>query len=83
MAALSLLTLWPYLPAVLVCFFVLRGLHRRYLHPLSKVPGPFLASMTDPWRLTVFLRGRQHNEYLDLHDIRPACAAWTEHRNSQ
>ena len=58
------LTYWPLL---IIVFFALRPFYRKYSSPLRHVPGPFLASTTNIWRLAVFLRGRQHHEYYDLH----------------
>ena len=33
-----------------VAFILLNGIYYRYFHPLSKFPGPFIASQTDTWR---------------------------------
>ena len=66
MFLVSLLAPWLYWPLLLISLFVLRAMYRKYLHPLCNVPGPFLAPTTNLWRLAVFLRGRQHHEYLAL-----------------
>src|ERR1700760_1452238 len=66
MALISVRTMWPYWPLILISFFIVRALYRKYFHPLRKVPGPFLASTTNLWRLALFLRGRQHHEYVAL-----------------
>ena len=56
-----------YWPVALALLFVADTLYLRYIHPLRKVPGPFLASVTRFWQLTIFLQGRQHWVYIDLH----------------
>lgn len=42
-------------PKLLLCLITIgllvRLLHNRYGHGLSSIPGPFLASLTDFWRL--------------------------------
>lgn len=63
MGVISVGILWQYWPIILISVLTIRGLYRRYLHPLRGIPGPFLASTTNLWRLAVFLRGRQHLEY--------------------
>lgn len=42
-------------------------LRRRYFSPLSKYPGPWLASCTRLWKLFKFAHGRTHHDYLALH----------------
>jgi hypothetical protein len=37
------------------------------LHPLRKVPGPFLAGITELWRTTKYASGHWHQDILDLH----------------
>lgn len=58
---------WYYWPFLFLVLFLLRGLYRKFLHPLRPVPGPALAPITNLWRLRVFLRGQQHHEYYDMH----------------
>ncbi|KAF2100311.1 cytochrome P450 [Rhizodiscina lignyota] len=67
MAILSIIPLISYWLLLPISFLLLRALYRKYLHPLRKVPGPFLASTTNLYRLAIFLRGRQHYEYHELH----------------
>lgn len=38
-----------------------------FLHPLRKIPGPFLAGLTELWRTTRYGRGQWHDDILDLH----------------
>lgn len=41
--------------------------YNAYLHPLRKVPGPFLASVTELWRTTKYASGQWHQDIVDLH----------------
>lgn len=41
--------------------------YQRYLHPLAKYPGPFLASITDLWQVHQFLSLKQPYNLTDLH----------------
>lgn len=54
---------WLVIPLALL---LVRVIHRRYVHPLRRVPGPFLASVTDLYRVFVFVRGCQHHVYQQL-----------------
>jgi len=42
-------------------------LYNRYFHPLSKYPGPPLASITDLWKSYQVLLGTYEHTLLDLH----------------
>ena len=46
---------------VLYCF------RERYRHGLRSIPGPFLASFTNLWRLVDVAKGDAHNTLLKLH----------------
>ncbi|KAI9796382.1 MAG: hypothetical protein M1835_004235 [Candelina submexicana] len=46
-----------------------RAFYLRYLHPLSRYPGPFLASQTDFWKLIAYARGEQHTVDCRLHEV--------------
>ncbi|KAI9697007.1 MAG: hypothetical protein M1836_004968 [Candelina mexicana] len=46
-----------------------RAFYLRYLHPLSRYPGPFLASQTDFWKLIAYARGKQHTVDYTLHEV--------------
>lgn len=41
--------------------------YQRYLHPLAKYPGPFLASLTDLWQVNQFLSLQQPYNLTKLH----------------
>ncbi|RDW63956.1 hypothetical protein BP5796_10458 [Coleophoma crateriformis] len=43
------------------------GVYRRYFHPLSRYPGPFLASITNLWRFFDFFAGQHHLTEAGLH----------------
>ena len=42
-------------------------IYQRFVHPLSKYPGPFLASLTDVWQVWQFLTLRQPYHLTELH----------------
>lgn len=52
---------------ILISLIVLRFLIRRYLSPLRKYPGPFLASGTRLYSVFLTWRGRTHEEHVALH----------------
>lgn len=56
-----------YWPLILFLLLLADAAYLRHLHPLSKVPGPYIASVTRFWQLAVFLQGRQHWVFIDLH----------------
>jgi hypothetical protein len=41
--------------------------YRAFLHPLAKVPGPFLASITRAWQTRKYVSGQWHDVALNLH----------------
>ncbi|KAK4207723.1 benzoate 4-monooxygenase cytochrome P450 [Rhypophila decipiens] len=43
-------------------------IYRRYLSPISHVPGPFVASFTRLWHIHRILKGDQNLELIRLHD---------------
>ncbi|OQU98532.1 hypothetical protein CLAIMM_04305 [Cladophialophora immunda] len=57
-------------PVFLLAVSALLGyiVYQRYFSPLSKVPGPFLASFTDVWWLCIVLKRQQHLDSLKLHE---------------
>lgn len=56
--------------SVILIFAVLtflRSIYYRHLHPLAKVPGPFLASVSRLWLLYHALQGKQHLIHMATH----------------
>jgi len=43
-------------------------IYQRFFHPLSKFPGPFLASLTDLWKIYNLASHRAPEMMQDLHD---------------
>jgi len=58
-------------PKLLLCLIAIgllgRLLHNRYGHELSSIPGPFLASLTDFWRLFLVWGRRPEQAHIRLH----------------
>lgn len=52
--------------AVILLFSV--AVYRRYLSPLSDIPGPFWASITRLWQVVHIFKGDQNLESIALHD---------------
>ncbi|KAI9815036.1 MAG: hypothetical protein M1827_002879 [Pycnora praestabilis] len=52
---------------IVVAALITRFFYLRYLHPLSKYPGPFLASQTELWRLWSYYQGSHHLVDQKLH----------------
>lgn len=50
-----------------ILYSVAYVLYQRYLHPLAKHPGPFLASITDLWQVCEFLSLKQPYRLTELH----------------
>ena len=42
-------------------------IYRLFLHPLAKVPGPFLAGITRQWQTKQYKSGKWHDVCLELH----------------
>lgn len=53
---------------VLVAITLLYVVYQRYLHPLAKYPGPFLASVTDLWQAHQFFTLQQPYNLTKLHE---------------
>ncbi len=53
--------------SLLILFPLIYIIYQRFLHPLSKYPGPFLASLTDLWQVHQFLTLKQPYELTRLH----------------
>lgn len=43
------------------------SVYRLYVHPLRKVPGPFLARISELWRSFHYFRGTWFDDILELH----------------
>jgi hypothetical protein len=61
-----LLLLWG-VPSFAVIYVTYYVIYQRYFHPLSRFPGPFLASLTDLWQVYQFLSLKQPYNLTDLH----------------
>ena len=52
---------------LLVIIPIARGLYRRYVSPLSKYPGPFIASCSRIWMFLHVHHGKFEHDLMDLH----------------
>lgn len=43
-------------------------IYRLFFHPLSKIPGPRAACLTELWRTRRYMLGGWHQDILDLHE---------------
>ena len=75
------------LPAVLASAGLCYVIYQRFGSCLSSIPGPFLASLTDLWRLIVVEHGRfdlankaLHDKYGDLVRVGPNCISVADPR---
>ena|SRR6202035_739930 len=50
-----------------VGYVFLGAIYRRYFHPLSKYPGPFLASITRWWMVSEIFGGHHEQHIRELH----------------
>ncbi|KAJ5870204.1 hypothetical protein N7455_005145 [Penicillium solitum] len=53
---------------VLISYILGYVLYQRFLHPLAKYPGPFLASITDLWQANQFITLKQPYNLTKLHE---------------
>ncbi|KAL1866737.1 hypothetical protein Daus18300_006681 [Diaporthe australafricana] len=58
---------WREAVVLLVIGLVTNVIYNAYLHPLRKVPGPFLARITELWRTNKYASGQWHQDILELH----------------
>ncbi|KAG9188845.1 benzoate 4-monooxygenase [Alternaria panax] len=49
-------------------YLIIYIIYQRFLHPLAKYPGPFLASLTDLWQVSEFLSLKQPYNLTALHE---------------
>ncbi|KAL0933780.1 cytochrome p450 oxidoreductase [Colletotrichum truncatum] len=63
-AALLILRYWPVLLPLVLLGHILRT---RYLSPLRRYPGPFLASITRLWKVIITSSGRSNLHHIALH----------------
>jgi len=66
--ALTTCANWVQLTGVLTISILTLCIYRRYLSPISDVPGPFVASFTRLWHIHRILKGDQNLELVRLHD---------------
>ena len=52
----------------LIVYLTIYIIYQRFLHPLAKFPGPFLASLTDLWQVSEFLSLKQPYNLTALHE---------------
>lgn len=57
----------PTLGMVIMAVALSYVIYYRYLHPLSKYPGPFMASLTNFWKAYQYLTFAFHHNMLELH----------------
>jgi hypothetical protein len=54
--------------AIILAFnLIIYSVYQRFLHPLAKYPGPFLASLTDLWQVYQFMALQQPYNLTKLH----------------
>ena len=56
-----------FLPLWLLLVTVIYVIYQRYFHPLARVPGPFLASLTPLWQVQQSRNGKLHQTMIALH----------------
>ena len=58
----------PWLSGLAVLSLLVYVAYQRFLHPLAKYPGPFLASLTDVWQAHQFMTLQQPYYLTKLHE---------------
>ncbi|KAH8684385.1 pisatin demethylase [Tricladium varicosporioides] len=58
---------WSYLPAICLGYIVVHVLHNHYQKGLNKYPGPFIASLTNWWRVYIVAQRRAELTHIALH----------------
>jgi hypothetical protein len=67
MALLSISAFCTVCAAAIIWQAVYQIVYYRYLHPLSKIPGPFWGSTTRLWYTWINFKGSEVSEYRKLH----------------
>lgn len=62
------ITAWPALTVAGLAALLTIVAYRRYLSPLSSVPGPFWASFSRLWHVYITIEGRQNEELVEAHE---------------
>lgn len=58
----------PLAATICSCLFLVYGLYMRWMHPLSKFPGPVKASLTNIWKAYWVYKGVLHERLVQLHN---------------
>lgn len=58
----------PWLCGLAILSVAVYVVYQRFLHPLAKYPGPFLASLTDVWQAHQFMTLQQPYHLTKLHE---------------
>lgn len=58
---------WSFMAVLFVTIYITSCVKYRYFSPISDIPGPFLASFSQLWRIMAMLRGDEIEEFYDLH----------------
>src|SRR5271154_3873082 len=67
LSSLSPSQILQFILLVPVGYLFLGAVYRRYFHPLSKYPGPFLASITRWWMVSEIFSGKHEQHIRALH----------------
>jgi len=67
LSGLSLSQILQFILLVPIGYLLLGAVYRRYFHPLSKYPGPFLASITRWWLAFEIFSGKHEQHIRKLH----------------
>lgn len=62
------ITAWPALTVAGLVALLTIVAYRRYLSPLSTIPGPFWASFSRLWHVYITIEGRQNEELVEAHE---------------
>ncbi|KAI0178107.1 cytochrome P450 [Pestalotiopsis sp. NC0098] len=62
------ITAWPALTVAGLVLLLTTVAYRRYLSPLSTIPGPFWASFSRLWHVYITIEGRQNEELVEAHE---------------